>query len=814
MTYVRTAVSASRRHRFLLRAAFLAAATATAIFIAATSTTSFASPTSSAIVTAVSCGYPQTTGTPLQKVAYNESEVLRYAEAFNTDARGDRIVMYYNDEHALDLGASAVTVNGVTTSYAGNTVAYPGTPPAGGQSPVKEGAPYYTPAQLGDNAATVTALNLAIHQGTLAPAGAPGNSDVSGRPNGPALFLTDLTVNGASSKAGDWQNGGAPIVPNTMYGSWKYFTETITNTTVSLTGGADPAKNNWTLGTGSDTPSVGFAALSNQGFGTELSWNLFGAGGLGLLKGHLYRVEIMDHDGDQNKSGGDSGVACFTVQVPDITTTASHTAFNPTTGVATISDDATVSGTSNTGTVTFNAYGPFPISTTLGNFTCTAANKVAGPITSSVGSNGHALAGPVNVSSAGLYVWTADLTLAGAGSAAASSGCNSDQNEVTQVDKLPTSLLTDGRNNGGEYELGSGVLLHDTATLSGGTNDAAGTLTFRLYDKTDVNCSGVPLGTQSVAVNGANGQTYTTTTASSGSFTVTAGGTYHWTAIYVSSDAKNGGSSDPASNFGSSCSTDNVPVGNYENPVVLDPKINVTKNPPNQSVNLNGTATFHMTVTNIGNTGLTNVIVDDPVVLGITANNCGRTASQTAPLIAAVGNHNATFDPGESFTYDCTGGPVTAEFTNVAQACGDDKLGTTVCDTTDDGGNPPPGCPPATEASHCGHVSIEDLHSKQDFVPNDKVIISGLNDANGKLSVALYKGACTQGNLILGPQQFNVSGTGGTFTTTNTAKLSTLLGTDVTDGTYNWLITYSQDTHNNADIIGGCGDENFVVTNH
>jgi len=159
---------------------------------------------------------------------------------------------------------------------------------------------------------------------------------------------------------------------------------------------------------------------------------------------------------------------------------------------------------------------------------------------------------------------------------------------------------------------------------------------------------------------------------------------------------------------------------------------------------------------------------------------------------------------------------VTAAFTNVAQACGVDKLGTTVCDTTDDGGNPPPDCPvpPNAEADRCAHVNIEDMHSKQDFVPNDKVIISGLENANGHLSVALYKGACSQANLLYGPQQFNVTGTGGTFTTTNAAKLSALLGTDVTDGTYNWLITYSGDTHNNDDIIGGCGDENFVVTNH
>jgi hypothetical protein len=256
-------------------------------------------------------GYPVTSGTPLQKVAFNESEVLRFAQF---DTAKNRIELFYNDEHALALGVSKVTVNGVTTNYTSNTTAYPGTPPAGGLSPVKTGAPYYTPAQLGDDPATVTPLNLAIHQGTKAPAGAPGSSDVSGRPMFPSLFVTDIT-NNPDDKSGDWQNGGAPFIPDTVYGSWKYFTEAITNTAVTLTGSADPAKNNWSLGSGSDTPNIpgGFTALKNEGYGAEVTWNI---GSLGLVAGHAYRLYFMDHDGDQNKAGGDSGQDCINVAIP------------------------------------------------------------------------------------------------------------------------------------------------------------------------------------------------------------------------------------------------------------------------------------------------------------------------------------------------------------------------------------------------------------------------------------------------------------------------------------------------------------------
>src|SRR6266542_5478654 len=101
------------------------------------------------------CGYSTTAGTSLQRVDFSESEVLRLIEA---TPNLQRVAIYYNDEHALALGVSKVTVNGVATDYTGNTVAYPGAPPAGGLFPVKTGAPYYTPAQLGDDQATVTPL--------------------------------------------------------------------------------------------------------------------------------------------------------------------------------------------------------------------------------------------------------------------------------------------------------------------------------------------------------------------------------------------------------------------------------------------------------------------------------------------------------------------------------------------------------------------------------------------------------------------------------------------------------------------------------
>jgi len=88
--------------------------------------------------------------------------------------------------------------------------------------------------------------------------------------------------------------------------------------TVTVTCDADPAKNNWNLGAGSDAPPAGTAS---EGYGTEVRWNLNDLYKSGVLKaGHNYRFYVMVHDGDQNKSGGDSGQAAYNYAYPGPTT--------------------------------------------------------------------------------------------------------------------------------------------------------------------------------------------------------------------------------------------------------------------------------------------------------------------------------------------------------------------------------------------------------------------------------------------------------------------------------------------------------------
>jgi hypothetical protein len=185
--------------------------------------------------------------------------------------------MFYNDEHAMTLGVREVVVKSASGS---TTTDYP-------------------VSGLASDPGSVTNPKT----GSNILAGDQSGIDQSLRPMWPALFVTDVSTD-RTSRAGDWQQGGVPIGPNAVYGTWKGAVRTVDNTvspsTVTITPDADPAKNDWNLG-GGDTPLSG---LGDEGYGAEVVWNV------PFISGHSYRVQVVVHDGDQNKVGGDSGEAC------------------------------------------------------------------------------------------------------------------------------------------------------------------------------------------------------------------------------------------------------------------------------------------------------------------------------------------------------------------------------------------------------------------------------------------------------------------------------------------------------------------------
>ena len=244
--------------------------------------------------------YPDSSNLPRSAAAFNESDVLVATEPGQITCGIDPqfIKAWYSDEHALTLGVRQINI--ITKSGAKNVTAttnYPIT-------------------------ATPKSASVAIDPliGATDQNGDYSGNDVSvggGRPLSPSLYITDISDN-LKSRAGDWQQGGTGIAPNKLYGTWKAAVRTVDKTknpqVVTITPDADPAKNNWNLA-GGDTPPV---KVATEGYTTEVAWdvNKLIAAGI-FIRGHIYRLQFMVHDGDQNKVGGDVGQTCTTIFIPD-----------------------------------------------------------------------------------------------------------------------------------------------------------------------------------------------------------------------------------------------------------------------------------------------------------------------------------------------------------------------------------------------------------------------------------------------------------------------------------------------------------------
>jgi uncharacterized repeat protein (TIGR01451 family) len=330
----------------------------------------------------------------------------------------------------------------------------------------------------------------------------------------------------------------------------------------------------------------------------------------------------------------DTTLECFTV----VAQTAINTnAGGPFTigvdGTVALTDTATLSGGTSdaTGTITFTLYD---------NDTCTHAVGTASATVNGADGDQYVSSPAIVVSATGTYHWIASYASGNTSKNANTISACGAPNENPVVSPRPTTLTT---NAGGPFVLGAGgtVALSDTATLSGGTSSAGGTITFMLFS--DSACSNQVGSDVTVAVNGADGKNYT-----SPPITVNAAGTYYWVASY-GSDPKNAASS-------STCGDVN------ETPLVIKPHISISKSPDAQTILIGQTANFTITVTNDGDSTLTNVVVTDALAPG-----CARTSANIPGL--------ASMAPGATITYTCTLANVTASFTNIAIATGTPPVG-------------------------------------------------------------------------------------------------------------------------------------------
>lgn len=170
----------------------------------------------------------------------------------------DVIRLWYTDEHALTLGVGGVS------------------------------------AMVNHPADTVLNPNI----------GDPAARDSFGFPIYPSLFITDVTFD-PNNTVGDAQNGGIPIVPSAVHGTWK------------PANSANPPPNGTTLPPGvapfPSAPTINHSGGKGgtQAFGALIEWNI---NTLGLAPGHSYRAQFVVHDGDNSRTGGDIGIGCTTIR--------------------------------------------------------------------------------------------------------------------------------------------------------------------------------------------------------------------------------------------------------------------------------------------------------------------------------------------------------------------------------------------------------------------------------------------------------------------------------------------------------------------
>jgi hypothetical protein len=196
-----------------------------------------------------SCGYPST--------SFVESTTICAINAVGGGGtKPATIQVFYNDEHALTLGCATSAAPVSPLSSDPDAVNYP---------------------QTGDHACT----------------------DTVGRPLRPVLYVTDISDD-STCTAGDQQQGGPAYDPIAVFGTWKSATEEDGG--IGTPAMMDPMQNMWNL-TSSADPVPAAAKACNGQYGAELRFEV------GLISGHSYRLQVIAHDGDQNK-GGDSGEAC------------------------------------------------------------------------------------------------------------------------------------------------------------------------------------------------------------------------------------------------------------------------------------------------------------------------------------------------------------------------------------------------------------------------------------------------------------------------------------------------------------------------
>lgn len=187
-----------------------------------------------------------------------------------------------------------------------------------------------------------------------------------------------------------------------------------------------------------------------------------------------------------------------------------------------VSIGTAVHDTSSLGGATSDASGTVTYTVYSSQADCLAGKNGTSAGTKAVTNGAVTDSDPITFSNATTYYWQAVYS-GDSKNNAASSDCAS---EPLVVNPNTTSMVT-----------AQNLIPNDSATLSGATASATGTITFKLYSPSDAGCSGTPAYTQTDTVGGG----VTTYSTSNSTFITSAVGTWRWQVTY-SGDTNNVGS--------------------------------------------------------------------------------------------------------------------------------------------------------------------------------------------------------------------------------------------------------------------------------
>ncbi len=465
---------------------------------------------------------------------------------------------------------------------------------------------------------------------------------------------------------------------------------------------------------------------------------------------------VASYSGDTNNAAvGPVGctdpneTVTITKVTPGLTTKASPS--SAAVGTA-IKDVATLTGGDNpTGTITWSLYGP-------NDNSCTGTPLTTSAVTVS-GDNSYT-SPALTPSTAGTYHWVATYSGDGNNAGVGPVGCT-DPNETVTITKALPTLSTSATPASAPV----GTAIKDVATLTGGDNPT-GTITWSLYGPNDNACTGTPLTTSAVTVNGDNSYT-------SPALTPTTAGTYHWVATY-SGDTNNSGSGP----VGCSDPSETVSI------TKVGPAISTSATPASAPV---GTAIKDV-ATLTGGDNPTGTITWS--LYGPNDNSCTGTPLTTSAV--TVSGDNSYTSPALT---PSTAGP----YHWVASYSGDTNNNAVsgACSAPDETVTITPVTPALTTSASPASAAVGSAIK-------DIANLTGGDDPTGTITWKLYgpsDTACTGAALTTSAVTVNGAG----------AYTSPPL-TPSTAGTYHWVATYSGDTNNNGVGPVGCADPNEAVT--